>query len=771
MSSTAPAPDTTPAPGPSTTSGPAPGPASGPSTTSGPAPVHDAYAFSADINQLLSLIVNTFYTEKDVFLRELVSNASDALDKAKFRGLTNHSELEVDPELRIEITADKAARTLTVFDSGVGMSRDDLVNDLGTIAKSGTKAFMEAATASPDLSMIGQFGVGFYSAFLVADKVRVSSRKSGEEQFVWESTAGGSFTVGQEDDGHSPIARGTRVILHLKEGLDEYLEETRIRDLVAKHTGFITFDIKLQVERTESKEVSDDGDADSDVDADADANANPDANADATPDATANADADADADTDADERPAKRTKTATETRTEFEVLNTQQPVWMRPASEVTHEEYATFYKALASDWEDHMAVSHFRVEGQLEFRGVVFVPSRAPFDMFSGGEEKKFNHIKVYARRVFIQENAKELMPDYLSFIHGVVDSDDLPLNISREGLQQTRILKVIRKSLVKKSLDAIEELAEDAEKYKKFYGAFARNLKLGIHDDQKNRARIAGLLRFQTSKSEEEQVSLKDYAGRMVEGQKALYYVIGESAQVVANSPFVERLRERGYEVLYMTDAIDEYAMQQLTEFDGMPLVCATEEGLTLPGDDEESDKETQKSFQEACDKVKEILGDRVDKVITSQRMENSPCCLVSGKYGYSANMQRILKAQALRDSTSMMMTPSKKIMELNPQHLLVRQLRDASDKDDKAHKTVCSDLSWMLFETALLTSGFTLDNPAAFADRVHRLVAHGLGLGGTPPGTRPSMTKEKEKEREVEVDGPAQAPVDGVHTMEEVD
>ena len=680
----------------------------------------ESYAFSADINQLLSLIVNTFYSEKDVFMRELISNASDALDKVKFNGLTNHDALKDDEDLRIEIIPNKTDRTLTIFDSGVGMSREDLINNLGTIAKSGTKAFMEAATAGADLSMIGQFGVGFYAAFLAADKVSVTSRPSGGEQHVWESTAGGSFTIREDDDEANKIARGTRIVLSLKEGSDEYLEESKIKALVSKHTGFIGHDIKLHVERTIEKEVTDDEESEDDETKAGDGEAK---------DEVEVKDADG-----AEEKSKKKTKKVSETRLVKEVLNAHKPLWMQSPEDVTKEEYATFYKNLASDWEDHMAVSHFKVEGQLEFRGLLFVPPRAPFDMFQGGEERCYNNIKLYARRVFIKDNEKALMPEYLSFVHGIVDSDDLPLNISRETLQQTRILRVIRKNLVKKSIEMIEELSEDPERYKTFYAVFSRSLKLGVHDDQKNRDRIAKLLRYRTSKSNTEDRSFAQYVEDMPEEQKDMYYVIGESPEVVDSSPFVEKIKARGFEVLYMTEAIDEYTMQQLKEFEGRQLVCATEEGLTLPGDDEET--ELKETFKQTCDKIKEVLGDHVENVIISNRMENSPCCLVSTKYGYSANMQRIIKAQALRDSTSMMMVPSKKIMEINPQHLLIRQLKDAAAKDDKANAQVCSDLAWVLFETALLTSGFTLSNPSSFADRVHRLVAHGLGLGETPPG-----------------------------------
>ena len=728
----------------STSHAPPAGPAE-PTATGAPTSTADTYAFSADINQLLSLIVNTFYTQKDVFLRELISNASDALDKQRFKGITERCEEGSEPELRIDIIPDRAAKTLTIKDTGVGMTADDLVNNLGTIAKSGTKAFMEAASAGSDLNMIGQFGVGFYSAFLVAEKVTVTSSPSkGQLESTWESTAGGSFTIKSEGEA---AQRGTAIVLHLKEGMEEYLEEDRIRNLVVKHTGFISYPIRLHVEKTVSEEVTDDDTAEDSEPEDSEGKTS-------TPEEDNHANEGSVKDANEEGGPQKKTKTVTETRVEKEVLNTQQPLWVRSPDEVEPVEYATFYKAAASDWEDHLAVKHFKAEGQLQFRGLLFIPARAPFDMFSGEEKRKHNNIKLYARRVFIQENKPELMPDYLSFIHGVVDSDDLPLNISRETLQQTRILKVIRKTLVKKAIEAIESIAEDEDpsKYEKFYAAFSRNLKLGIHDDRLNRERLTKLLRFQSSyqapKSEGGPStpalhSFEDYVGRMKESQKDIYYVIGESPSMVASSPFVERIQARGFEVLYMTDAIDEYSMQQIREYDGRKVVSATEEGLRLPGDEEDAEKEMQKDYKDTCERVKEILGEKVERVTVSLRMENSPCCLVSGKYGYSANMQRILKAQALRDAQSMMMVPSKKIMELNPQHLLVRQIHDAAAKEDEPSKRVVMDLVHMLYKTALLTSGFTLDEPSVFADRIHRLVANGMGLVTSSMPPPPSLAE----------------------------
>lgn len=687
----------------------------------------ETFAFQAEINQLMSLIINTFYSNKDIFLRELISNASDAIDKARYNALQNPSELR---DYKINITGNKEDKTLVIEDNGIGMTKDDMVKCLGTIANSGTKQFMEALQAGTDVSMIGQFGVGFYSAYLVANTVKVYSGK-----YCWESSAGGSFTI---DEMEEPVVEhGVRIVLGMKDESVDYLEENKIREIVKKHSEFINYPINLWTVRQETKEVPDEEEESKEEE-----------NTEESEEGKVE-----DVTEDDSEEKKPKMKTVTEEVTEWKQLNTQKPLWLRKPEEVTKEDHSAFYKSLSNDWDDYLQAKHFVAEGQIEYKSVLYIPKRAPFDMFSSANKKK-NNIKLYVKRVFIMDKCEELMPEWLSFVTGVVDSEDLPLNVSREMLQQNKIMSVIRKNLVKKCIEMFNEIAEDDDKSKftTFYDNFQQSLKLGIHEDSTNRDKLVKLLRFYSSNHSSERVSLQDYVTNMKENQEHIYFITGESKKAVENSPFVSGIKEKGYDVLFMTDPIDEYMCQHVREFEGKKMINITKDNTQFQEKNEEYENHL-------CKKMKEILN--VEKVVVSSRLGSAPCCIVSGEYGWSANMERIMKAQTLQSNMNMgMMMGGKKIMEINIKHPMIMKLQEGIMKTSM-NEHVMKDVIQLMYDTAMVASGYSHEDPSTFSSRIYKMI--GLGINADV----------EEEEPEEELPEPDTSVEENTETtnMEEVD
>jgi molecular chaperone HtpG len=619
----------------------------------------ETLGFQAEVKQLLQLMIHSLYSNREIFLRELISNAADASDKLRFEALHNASLFENDSELKIRIGYDKTARTLTISDNGIGMSRDEAINNLGTIAKSGTREFFSRLSGDQqkDANLIGQFGVGFYSAFIVAEKVTVTTRRAGEkaDQGVrWESDGSGEFSIEMVEKA----ARGTEIVLHLREGQDDLISGSKIRSIIRKYSDHIVQPIVMK------KEEWKDG--------------------------------------------------AQQVLDEDETVNQAVALWARGKNEITDEEYKEFYKHVGHDFEDPLAWSHARVEGRQEYTQLLYIPSRAPFDMW----ERDAQHgVKLYVRRVFIMDDAEQLMPRYMRFVRGVVDSSDLPLNVSREILQESKDIEAMRSGCTKKVLGLLEDLAKnDAEKYKKFWGEFGRVLKEGIGEDHANKDKIAGLLRLASTHTDtaEETVSLADYVARMKEGQDKIYYITADSFNAAKNSPHLEVFRKKGIEVLLLSDRVDEWVVSNLFEFDGKQLVSVAKGGLDLGKLEDEAEKKEQENvaneLKDLTAKITTSLGERVKEVRVTHRLTDSPACLVADEHDMSANLARLLKSAGQQAPTS------KPILEINPKHPVVLRLKTEEKKFD--------DWVAVLFDQALLAEGGQLDDPASFVKRVNQLM-----------------------------------------------
>ncbi|KAF1784318.1 Heat shock protein Hsp90, N-terminal [Phytophthora cactorum] len=772
----------------------------------------ETFAFQAEVSRLMDILINSLYRSKEIFLRELISNASDALDKIRFLALSNSELLGKLRDLEIRISFDKDAGTLTIRDTGVGMTKDDLVNNLGTVAKSGTANFVEAMQAgTDDSSLIGQFGVGFYSVYLVADRVRVVSKNNNDDQYIWESDANASFTIAKDPRGDT-LGRGTEITLFLKPDATEFQDQDKLKSLVGHYSEFITFPIYVNTTSTETYEVEEDpADIEEAVEEEKDAE-------------KTNEEEDEELEAVEEDEQAKAPKTRTETRTvwKWERVNEVKAIWTRSKDDISDEEYESFYHSLQkTDITDPLTWIHFQAEGEIEFKSILYVPGQAPRDLYTRFENKKAD-IKLYVRKVLITDDFDDFLPRYLNFIAGVVDSDDLPINVSRETLQENKILRVIRKKLVRKVLEMLRKLSEkdeddddeedeeddevvdtstDAESddkketeqgaekeeeeekedgnaaYNKFWEEFGKNIKLGVMDDAANRGKLVKLLRFVTSESDSKWTSLEQYVDRMKDWQDSIYYIAAENAEACEKSPFMEKMRAKGLEVLYFVDALDEYMVSHISEFDGKKLVSITKEGIKF-GDEDES--LTQKREQLYADKyvalttaLKTLYADKISRVAMSQRVVDSPAVMVTSQWGYSANMQRIMKAQTFGngDKNSPMYGTGSAILELNPRHPIVSKLNELVVSDPEKEET--KDLAWLLYDTALINSGFDISETNHFSTRVHRIMKSSMGIDSLElePEIEIPQDEEEVDEEETEDLDESETQSDSAEATEEPD
>jgi len=735
----------------------------------------EKHEFQAEVSRLMDIIINSLYTDKQVFLRELISNAADALEKARFHSVQDEAFLGDNKDLEVKIEHDPEAKTLSIVDTGIGMSKADLINNLGTVAKSGTTNFLEAMAEGADSNLIGQFGVGFYSAFLVADKVSVTSKCNDDPvQHVWESSADASFTVVDDPRGNT-LGRGSRVTLHLKEDAHDYLSEDKLKETAKKYSQFIQFPIYVKVKKeveAEAEEEDEDDDEDKEEEKKDDVETKED-----------------------EEKEEEEEKKAPTKKTvfEWEQVNTQKAIWLRAKEDVTEEEYNEFYKSISKDYLDPLAYTHFNAEGEIEFKSILYLPKKAPFDMMDNYWQKK-SEVKLFVRRVLVAEKFDELLPRYLNFVRGVVDSDDLPLNVSREQLQQNKIMKVISKKLVRKVLELMKKLAkdedsgddededEDAEKeekeekeekkdkkdeegtWTKFWKEFNKNLKMGCYEDDSNRSKLSKLLRFMTTKSEGKEVSLDKYLDRMGDSQESIYYMSGDSVDTMQKAPALQIFKKKDIEVLMLPDHLDEPCLQKLADYEGKKFVSIQKADVKL--DETEADK---KKFSKMKDMYKPLTdwwkekltdltekgamkdsGVKLEKVDLSKRLTDSPVVVVTSQFGYSAQQEKVMKAQAFQNKDQLSMMSGRKTLEINPNHPVIVDLlaKVKADKEDKA----AVDTAQVLFQTALIESGFEIADPSALVNRVYRLMSAELGVDPEAPIAEVEVPEDAEEEEAAE-------------------
>jgi len=739
----------------------------------------EKHEFQAEVSRLMDIIINSLYTDKNVFLRELVSNAADALEKARFHSVQDESFLGDTSDLEVKVEHDPDAKTISITDTGVGMTKADLINNLGTVAKSGTTNFLEAMAEGSDANLIGQFGVGFYSAFLVADKVTVTSKCNDDPvQYVWESSADASFTVVPDPRGNT-LGRGSRVTLHLKEDAHDYLSEDKLKEASKKYSQFIQFPIYVKVKKEVDAEAEEDDDDDDKEDEEEEKD-------------------DVETKDEDEKEEEKKDKPAKKTVYEWEQVNTQKAIWLRAKEEVTEEEYTEFYKSISKDYLDPLAYTHFNAEGEIEFKSILYLPKKAPFDMMDNYHTKK-SEVKLFVRRVLVAEKFDELLPRYLNFVRGVVDSDDLPLNVSREQLQQNKIMKVISKKLVRKVLELMKKLAkeeesgddeeeeeEDGEKkdeekevdekkkdkgdeegtWTKFWKEFNKNLKMGCYEDDSNRSKLSKLLRFTSTKSDGKQISLDKYLDRMQETQESIYYMSGDSLQLMQKAPALQIFKKKDLEVLMLDDHLDEPCLQKLADYEGKKFVSIQKADVKLDESEEEKKRfsKIKDMYKPLTDWWKDTLTDftekgalkdsgvKIEKVEISKRLTESPVVVVTSQFGYSAQQEKVMKAQAFQNKDQIGMMSGRKTLEVNPNHPVVVDLlsKVKASKDDD----VAKDTAQVLFQTALIESGYELTDASALVNRVYRLMSKELGVDPDAPLTEVEVPEEEEEAEEEEDD-----------------